>query len=105
MPFTPFHFGAHACVALPLRKKIDVTVFILANVVIDIEPLMVMVFNLNYPLHGYAHTFIGAGIVGLIFGVFSWFFRSVFQKIAKIFHLPEISSLKQFLISGITGAW
>ena len=44
MPFTPFHFGAHACIAIPLRKIIDIPVFILSNIIIDIEPLIVMIF-------------------------------------------------------------
>ena len=37
MPFTPFHFGPHGCVGLPISKKINVLVFVLANVVVDIE--------------------------------------------------------------------
>jgi len=68
MPFTPFHFGAHACVAFPFNKKIDIPVFILANVAIDIEPLLVITLNLHYPLHGYAHTFIGAIFIGTLWG-------------------------------------
>ena len=47
MPFTPFHFGPHACVAFAANKKIDIPVFILANIAVDIEPLSVMLFNLN----------------------------------------------------------
>jgi hypothetical protein len=45
-----FFFCPHACVALPLRRWIDVPVFIGANVVIDIEPLLVRLFRLNIPL-------------------------------------------------------
>lgn len=52
MPFTPLHFGPHACVALPLRRRVDLPVFLLTNVVVDVEPLLVLTFNLNYPLHG-----------------------------------------------------
>ncbi len=66
MPFTPFHFGAHACAALPAGKKINILVFILANVIIDIEPLLIMIFNFAYPLHGYAHTFLGTSIIGFL---------------------------------------
>ena len=62
MPFTPFHFGPSATIAFPLRGKIDIPVFILANVAIGIEPLTVMILNLSYPLHGYAHSFLGGGL-------------------------------------------
>jgi hypothetical protein len=40
MPFTPCHFGPSACIALPLNRWIDLPVFLLANVAIDIEPLL-----------------------------------------------------------------
>ena len=56
MPFTPYHFGPHATVALPLHRYLDVFVFVGANVVVDLEPLLVLTFHLNYPLHGYCHT-------------------------------------------------
>lgn len=72
MPFTPFHFGPHACMALPINKKINIIVFILVNIIIDIEPLLVIIFNLSYPLHGYAHTFIGASIIGGIWGFIAY---------------------------------
>ncbi|MHC4299546.1 MAG: hypothetical protein ACYS7Y_19890 [Planctomycetota bacterium] len=36
MPFTPYHFGPSGCVGLILRKWIDVPVFVLTNVIIDI---------------------------------------------------------------------
>ncbi len=104
MPFTPFHFGAHASIALPLNKKINSLVFILANVIIDIEPLLVIVFNFSYPLHGYAHTFIGASIIGGIWGIVAYQFKPIFEKILKILKLPPIFSMKQYILSGISGA-
>lgn len=104
MPFTPFHFGAHACVALLINKKINILVFILANVIIDIEPLLVMVFNSSYPLHGYAHTFVGASILGGIWGLISYRFKNIFEKFMKLLKLPFGFSMKQYIISGVTGA-
>jgi len=104
MPFTPFHFGAHACVALPIDKHINTIVFILANVVIDIEPLLVMVFNLSYPLHGCAHTFIGASIVGGIWGFIAYQFRTTFEAVLETLKLPHKFALKQYILSGILGA-
>lgn len=104
MPFTPFHFGAHACVALPLNKKINILIFLLANVIIDIEPLLVMIYNFSYPLHGYAHTFIDASILGGIWGIIAYQFKTIFEKILKILKLPPVFSMKQYIISGILGA-
>ena len=56
MPFTPFHIGPHATVGLALQNYIDVPVFITANVAVDLEPLFVILFKPDYPLHGYFHS-------------------------------------------------
>ena len=45
MPFTPYHFGPHGCVGLVLKRYLDLPVFMLANVAVDLEPLAVMVFR------------------------------------------------------------
>ena len=69
MPFTPFHLGPALCLGIPLQKFIHAPTFILANVILDIEPLIVMLLRLFYPLHSYLHTFIAAIGVGIIFGL------------------------------------
>ncbi len=104
MPFTPFHFGAHACVALPFNKKINILVFLLANVIIDIEPLVVILFDLSYPLHGYAHTLLGAAIIGCIWGLIAYAGKKVFERILKFLKLPHKFHLEQYIYSGISGA-
>ena len=63
MPFTPFHFGPGLLFGLLLLSYIDFPTFLLANVIIDIEPILVLSLKLNYPLHGILHSFLG----GIIF--------------------------------------
>jgi hypothetical protein len=105
MPFTPFHFGPSATVGIPLNKNIDVFVFILANAVIDIEPLIVMIYKLNYPLHGYAHTFIGATILGAIWGITAWIFHVPIKWIVQdVLKFPFTPSKSKMVSSGILGA-
>lgn len=104
MPFTPFHFGAHSCVALTLQKKIDVPAFILANVVVDIEPLVVILFNLKYPLHGYAHTFLGGIIIGSLWGVIAYKLRRPLSRVMRFLKLPYAPSLFISMMSGAAGA-
>lgn len=104
MPFTPFHFGVHACVAFPLNKKLDIPVFILANVAIDIEPLLVITLNLFYPLHGYAHTFIGAILLGTLWGLIAFKCKYSLRRLMKFLKLPYETTLKKCIISGVLGA-
>jgi membrane-bound metal-dependent hydrolase YbcI (DUF457 family) len=105
MPFTPFHFGPHACVSLPLHRHIDVPVFLAANIAVDIEPLLVMVYRLHDPLHGYCHTFLIGGLVGILLGFVLFPFRRAVGKAMFLFRLPYSSTLSKMLFSGILGAW
>lgn len=105
MPFTPFHFGPHSTVALPLRKYIDIPVFIGANIIVDVEPLLVMAFNLDYPLHGYCHTFLIGGLLGLAWGVAAYPFRGLIGKAMAVQSLPYSPSRWKMAISGMLGIW
>ena len=73
MPVTHLHFGLNASAAwfLPRQAMIGA---VLANVVIDIQPALVLFFGVDTPLHGLTHTFLGAALLtsiaaGLHFGL------------------------------------
>ncbi len=68
MPFTPYHFGFSGFIALILKKWLNLPILILANVAIDIEVLVIGFLNLGWPVHRYAHTLLGATIVGVLWG-------------------------------------
>ena len=106
MPFTPFHFGPSALIALPLNRNIDLPAFILANVFVDLEPLVVMLNDLSYPLHGYAHTFLGATLAGVVCGIILNIFKKPLTSImTKGFRLNYEGTLTKFIVAGILGAW
>ncbi len=105
MPFTPYHFGPSACIALPLRRYIDIPVFIFANVVIDFEPLAVILLDLNYPLHGYFHTFLVGTVVALAWGLIAYSGKSTLQRLMKLFHVSYESNFRKMLLSAILGVW
>ena len=66
MPFTPYHFGPSGFVGLVFRRWIDIPVFLLANVVIDLEPLAVILFDSGSSLHRLCHTFLFGTVLGII---------------------------------------
>ena len=105
MPFTPFHFGPSASVAFPLKKYLDIPVFVIANMVIDLEPLTVMVFNLPYPVHGFFHTLLGGIFIGAIWGLIAYMLKSFLKRIMGIFHLNYNPKLSVMILSGILGFW
>ncbi|MEM1589495.1 MAG: hydrolase [Candidatus Bathyarchaeia archaeon] len=107
MPFTPFHLGPGLGLGLALRKYLHAPTFILANVIVDIEPFLALLFGLNYPLHGHLHTFLLASFIGLSFSYVMYFLERFLHPIYKIFLLETSSSrsLKSFVVVGVLGCW
>jgi membrane-bound metal-dependent hydrolase YbcI (DUF457 family) len=103
MPFTPYHFGMNALPALATDNKLDLSALVLVNVIIDIEPLLVLTLDLDYPLHGYAHTIIGGATLGLLLGVVLHAARSVINPLYGLLGLQANQSLKAFVYGGVIG--
>jgi membrane-bound metal-dependent hydrolase YbcI (DUF457 family) len=82
-----------------------VPVLIVSNIAVDLEPLLVMVCGLVYPLHGYCHTFVGGGLVGLLLGLIAFLFRKPIVNVMSLLRLPYNQTLGKMLISGVLGAW
>lgn len=105
MPFTPVHFGASACLALLLCQYLDFPVFILANIFVDIEPLMIGLFWPTWYAHGYFHTLIFGIIVGFVIAVICHLGKSVLEKVMQLTGLSYETNFRKMLISAIAGVW
>ncbi len=106
MPFTPFHFGPGAVAGFPLSRRLDPFTFVLASVAVDLEPLAVMTLRLDYPLHGYAHTFLGAALVGMLWGYAVWVCRGILkERLCGRLKIPFQPSRRKMVLSGMFGAW
>ena len=73
--------------------------------ILDIEPLLVLLLDLRYPLHGYLHTFVAAAVVGVAFG-FAMFFleRTMHPLYQRLLLEPQVTFKKsQFLTAGVLG--
>jgi len=105
MPFSLFHLGPAFGLGLPLRQKIHAPTFIVTNVIVDVEPVLVLFFGLKYPLHGYAHTFLFASLGGIILGYVMYLLETFWHPLYKVFLLEskKTTSLKSFLFAGIFG--
>jgi membrane-bound metal-dependent hydrolase YbcI (DUF457 family) len=105
MPFTLFHFGVGLGLGLPVRRRLHAPTFILANVIVDVEPLLVFSLELRHPLHGYLHTFLLALPMGLAFGYIMHFLERFLNSLYKMFLLEvdDDLSLRSFVIAGVSG--
>jgi len=110
MPFTPYHFGPSGFVGLALRKVIDVPVFLLTNVIIDLEVLHHINFgHQRWPhQHWHFHTLLGGAIAGAIFGTAAYWIKPVrrfFELGMRLVRLRYKPKLWKMIIAGVLGAW
>ncbi|WP_416308341.1 hypothetical protein [Neptunicella sp. SCSIO 80796] len=64
MPFTPLHMGPGIAVKAVLQSSFSLMVFGWAQIVMDIQPLVVTLTGEGH-LHGFSHTYIGATLLAL----------------------------------------
>ena len=76
MPFTPFHMGIGIFTKALLQGSFSLMVFGWAQIVMDIQPLAVMITGHGH-LHGFSHTYLGASLLAL-FSAFSGKYLSEF---------------------------
>lgn len=65
MPFTPFHMGPGLFIKAILQGSFSLMVFGWAQIVMDIQPLIVLVSG-SGQLHGFSHTYLGASLLMLV---------------------------------------
>ncbi len=64
MPFTPFHMGPGIAIKAILQGSFSLMVFGWAQIVMDIQPLIVMITGEGH-LHGFTHTYVGATLLAV----------------------------------------
>ena len=101
MPYTPYHFGPSGFIALALRKWLDVPVFVLVNIVVDVEVL----FADKWPVHRYFHTLLIGAVVGAIFAIAAYPLRHLFKRFMQLIRLPYKTGLAKMLASSVLGVW
>lgn len=90
MPFTPLHMGPGLLIKALLQGSFSLMVFGWAQIVMDIQPLLVMLSG-EGQLHGFTHTYIGAALLAV--------FSAVSGKYLAAFGLRLVGQLKFLPIS------
>ena len=105
MPFTPFHLGPALVIGIILIYYLDFPTLLVASVILDIEPFFVLIFNLNYPLHGFFHTFLGGTIVIIPLSVIMYKLRPILNPIMSLFKIEQKHSFVRVLAASIIGIY
>ena len=105
MPFTPFHLGPGLLLGLLLLGYIDFPTFLVASVIVDIEPFLVLTLNLNYPVHGFLHSFLGGTILAFILAAAMSKVRSTLSPLMSFLKLEQNLSFKSILPAALLGVY
>jgi len=105
MPFTPYHFGPSGFIGLIFRKWLDIPVFVFANVIVDVEVLVVRLLGAGWPIHRYFHTLLIGTAAGILWALAAWPLRNLFKMIMQTLRIPYQTSLLKMIISGVLGVW
>jgi membrane-bound metal-dependent hydrolase YbcI (DUF457 family) len=105
VPFTPFHLGPSLVIGIILIYYIDFPTLLVASVILDIEPFLVLLLDLNYPLHGFFHSFLGGTIIILLLSFFMFKIRPILNPITDFFKIEQKSSFLNILTASIIGIY
>ena len=105
MPFTPYHFGPGLLLGVVLFSFLDFSTVMVACVILDIEPLSVIIFNLPYAAHGFFHTYLGATIAASVLAIAIYPFRKYLNTLVSIFGLHQKSSFRHIFPASIIGTY
>ena len=105
MPFTPFHLGPGLFFGLILLRFIDFPTFLLASAIVDIEPFLVLTLDLDYPLHGFFHSFLGGTVAAIVLALVMSRTRKTFSPLLALFQLEQKTSFKSVLLASISGVY
>lgn len=99
MPLTPFHLGPGLFFGL-IFKRLSLLPFLLGSVILDIEPLFVIIYNRNYsyysyPHHGILHSLFGGFLASLLIAIILNNFKSFFTKFKTGFFSKFIPSKEE----------
>jgi len=105
MPFTIFHLGPALLLGMLLFNYVNLPALLLSSVIMDLEPLAVLLLGLKYPAHGFFHSFLGGTVVGvLVFFIMTALDRRV-QKLMSLLKLEQKYSRRSILLACLLGVY
>jgi len=105
MPFTPYHLGPALLIGFLFLGFIDFPTFLVANVIVDAEPFLVLALNLNYPLHGFFHSFIGGTLIAVLLALVMHRIRDRLSPLLSFLKLEQKISFARILVAAFSGIY
>ena len=84
---------------------LDLPTFVVASVLVDLEPLAVLVFGLPGPLHGFFHSFLGASVAAVLLAVVMLRVRGFLEPVYVFLRVEGGRGPWRFLVAALLGTW
>lgn len=105
MPFTPFHLGPALLFGLLLFPYLDLPTFLVSNVIVDLEPFLILFLGLPGPVHGPFHSYTLGTLVALGTALLMVLMQPLTCPIMSLFRIRQESSPKKVLITAVLGLY
>ena len=105
MPFTPFHLGPALVIGIFFIYYVDFPTLLVASIILDIEPFLVLLLDLNYPLHGLFHSFLGGTLIILPLSFIMYKIRTFLDPITEFLKIEQKSSFVNMLAASTIGIY
>lgn len=87
-----------------LFRYIDFPTFLIASVIVDVEPILALAL-LNYPLHGFFHSFLGGTLAAFLLAAAMSKLRESLSPLLSFFKLEQKSSFKSITTAALSGIY
>ncbi len=105
MPSPIYHVGPSGLLALLAGKRVDLPVFVLANILVDFDLLGSMILHPSTSwATRYAHSLLVGIALGALWGAAAYRLKGLFQKIMRSVGLPYEPRFRRMVLSGGAGA-
>lgn len=105
MPFTPYHVGPALLVALLLYPLLDIPTFIVASLILDLEPLAVILGLADWSMHGVFHSLTLGTIVGVVLALPMYLVKKYTKPIQIGRMPPKEFTIKDLILTSVLGIW
>ncbi len=103
MPFTPFHLGPSLAAVVGIKRVFHIPAFLAGSILIDIEPLTIILLQLNQPLHGFFHTLLGGLLVSIPVSLLLFATRKPLARLLSALKLEQSQTFSFILLGVFSG--
>ena len=105
MPFTPFHLGPGFLMGLLLFRYLDLPTVLVASVILDVEPALVLFRSMDAPLHGVFHSFLGGALAAVLLIAVMHPLRPHLAPLFSLLRMEQRPSLRTITLASVAGIY